>query len=237
MALELEYTLEEARLEVIARMGFPVQGGLSAAMYPFIDSFIRQAQATLYEEVDWVKLWKDEEIELIEQQDAYDWPDDCRYGQENSVFATDSNGKITKLSPGLKAWEISEDKTPTTPQRYFFKERMLYIYPIPDVTRWKTLTIRYIATASPLREDGDRLSMNSQAVILKSLILAKIHYGQAGVPELERDLVRFMVRIRAQNTDSEGVQLGRFRRKSKRLKTWTEPSIAYEQQGINPYDT
>ncbi len=205
MALVLENTLGDARIEVLTRLGFAEQGTAVLRNVNLVDSFIRKAARSLVHEADWAIMYRELEIPLIEGQDRYDFPDETETGQMDQIWCVDNNGKPWPMTSGIRWQDLEGDPADDTtfrvktgqPERLRIINSEIQIYPAPTDT-FSHIQVSYVKRMPKLLEDIEILPFDSELIIQQAVIYGKVHYGMPGVREDERDKTKYLMHVKKQ---------------------------------------
>jgi hypothetical protein len=200
MALASQYTLADARAEVMTRLGFADQGTAVTRGVKRINSFIQQATNELAVEVGWTDSRFELFIPLITGQDRYEFPDETKIG-DFTLEVVDKNGRRYSMAGGIQTQDWLGDSTDPEllakigqPVRWRVVDREIQIIPAPtDV--FTRLAVFYSLRVPIYRDDGDLLPFDSEVIIQRAVILGKVHYQQPGVQEAMMMHVRYTARI------------------------------------------
>lgn len=214
MALPESSTLVNLRLAVGTRLNMGRQIASSTAQHPIIDEMIRTAFHIIVREANWVILEVEEQIELVNEQHAYDVPDAVDLGNIREVTILDTQKREYPLRAGVAYYERSAfriDGRPGgagLPLRWEVIDQNFVIYPAPDIEKYPTLVIRAKSLPREPRQDGDRPMVDDQALILLATAHAKRHFALSN-PEAEEALfARHLRNVQAAQSDGEIVQIG-----------------------------
>jgi hypothetical protein len=203
MAFAAQYTLADARAEVMTRLGFADQGTAVTRGVKRINSFIQQAVNELVLEVNWTDMVHELRIPLIEGQDRYEFPDETQVGQL-SIQVEDINGLHHPMQGGIQQQDFLATPSDTTlraaigqPVRWRYVDREIQIIPAPTVS-FVFLVVNYVRRTPILRDDADMLPFDSEAIIQRAVIHAKIHYQQPGIGESRQMHAMYLARVVAQ---------------------------------------
>lgn len=208
MALSPQMSLGEAAKDVILRAGLSLKGNQATNLLPLVYSFIRSAQSELFLMMEWTELYKSSDFTLTSGVSVYDWPDDAM--PERILWLTvvrTSDSVELPLEVGIRPYERQSALTSGRPARYDYKDRTIEILPAPD-TNYVTARVYYIASPARLVDTGTPLSLDSEAIIQRSLIKLKSHLGMPGVSELAADHAQYLDRLKGQQSNGEGLMLG-----------------------------
>jgi hypothetical protein len=204
MAFAAQYTLADARAEVQTRLGFADQGTAVTRGVKRINSFIQQAVNELVFEADWTDMYQELSIPLIEGQDRYEFPDETQVGQIIAMQVQSEVGTRHPMQGGIQQQDWYPTPTDTTlraaigqPCRWRYVDREIQIIPAPTTT-FTNLVITYIRRTPILRDDGDLLPFDSEAIIQRAVIHGKIHYQQPGLADSRQLHAIYLARVKTQ---------------------------------------
>lgn len=200
MAFAAQYTLADARAEVMTRLGFADQGTAVTRGVKRINSFIQQATNELALEVGWTDTMFELFLPLITGQDRYEFPDETTIGNF-TMEVVDKNGRRYPMAGGIQVQDWPGDSTDPEllakiglPTRWRVVDREIQIIPAPTDVFTK-LALFYQRRVPIYRDDGDLLPFDSEAIIQRAVILGKVHYQQPGVQEARQMHAVYVARI------------------------------------------
>lgn len=216
MALPVQLTLDEARIEVLQRLGFAQQGTAVLRNHNLIDSFIRQSMNQLAHEANWSDLYKELQIPLVDGQGRYEFPDEASIGQIDTIWVLDINNRAYQLAGGTQWQDFSGEGSQDSqyaevtgePRKWQIINRELRIYPAPNTDTYTNLNIRYVSRLPRLIEDSEYLPFDSELIVQQAVILGKRHYGMPGVSEAMGDLARYLDRVKTAQRESRVFNVG-----------------------------
>jgi hypothetical protein len=237
MAMPVQLSQGEARTEVLLRLGFAQQGTAVLRNVNLVDAWIRQAMNQLAPEADWSDLYKELQIPLIDGQDTYEFPDETDIGSVDTVWITDTSGRMYQTQGGTQ-WqdfggEGGQDEQyrirTGRPQKWQILNREIRLYPAPLVATYPTLTMRYISRLPRLMEDGELLPFDSELIVQQAVVLGKRHYKHADIGQAMGDLARYLDRVktkqRAPRTFTIGGRKSHFVTRPKEPNTIVSDSV------------
>lgn len=212
MALVLAPTLAEVRRSVGIRLNFGPQGDTSPDMKNLLDEFIRRAARELILEAQWVELRIRYEVDLIDGQDVYDWPDNMDPGRLERLIVLSVEGHEYELKAGINPAEretmLSANDPRSLPLRYEVVNEDLKILPPPLTERYATLIIEGYTRGIPPTNDMDRIPVDQEALIQKATCIGKKHFGAPDAEIAERDFQSYLLRMRPMQSDNQDFRMG-----------------------------
>jgi hypothetical protein len=219
MALAASKTLAEIREAVGIRMGMGQQVSNSTALHSMLDEHIRTAFNLLVREAHWVVLDSWAEIDLIQDQHYYEFPDNIEVGGTREITVEDINNQEYRLHPGVAHYErnaFRQDRGGTNragatsglPLRWEIEDGKLAIYPAPDTEQYVRLKVRGKALPFEPYNDNDQVVIDAQAIILQATVLGKQHFKLPNPEQDEQVLRRHLMNMRENQSDGESVQIG-----------------------------
>jgi hypothetical protein len=94
------------------------------------------------------------------------------------------------------------------PLRYNFIGQELKIQPMPDITTYDVLVLRYFQTPNGLVSDTDQTVIEGPAMMMYAEILVKEHFGGIDTTQLRADFGRYLTKRRTKQSDGSGFQMG-----------------------------
>lgn len=182
-------TLEELRTQVRAACGFAASGAVAGANALLIDQKIRLAQSMLYEAGEWAHLRKYEDKTLGAGAYLLDYPTTANNDRIRAISALRGTVWSPPLERGITPEMYTTQDNTSWPQRWEPYEQ-IEIWPKADQAY--TVRIFFIKLLDPFTADGDRASLDDQAIEEGAIALAKAHYRQ---PDAELYLPRFEERL------------------------------------------
>lgn len=210
MALPLNPTFGQIRNEVLLRCGYSTEGNQAAGVIPVCDSYIAGAEKQLFLESEWLKAEKRLEIELTEDVNVVDWPDETEPGEIISitVIKVDDEGVSHRypMEPGARLQERDVSTESGMPAVYEYKDEVIYIYPPPSAD-YTILEVDYRAAPSLVNEN-DRTIVDGELLTQLAVFQMKEYLGLPIGPVELRNHERYLARVRAKNSQRSGIQLG-----------------------------
>ena len=227
MPMPLEMTLEDARIEVMLRIGMSSVAAHNATIQPLVDSAIRRAHRMYYHEVEWQGSRRRGEFGLIPDQHIYDFPDATEVGQIGEVWAENDDERPTRLEAGTTP-HLRErlSRSSGRPQFYEFVDREIHIYPAPDAS-WETVHYDYQVREPGLTADTERLIVDSELVVMQAVVFMRIHLGQPGVNEEQAITERYARRIKAQQASGRPVHGAEYPQRALYGSRWQRTAYNY----------
>lgn len=181
MSLPLYPTLTEMVESVRIRSG-AIGASLSGDQVSFIKEALRQSQAELYFEAEWVRLHLQVQITLTEGLTDYDLPDGIEVGNLHRLMVyaptgVPGQGQYIEVDNDDGTWVYNAYKTNSRPKVYtIWDGGVIRLKPAPDAT-WTTLVIDYDSAQNPLVNNADRPSVDPEALIQRATIKVKKMFG------------------------------------------------------------
>ncbi len=221
MALKLQPTLGEVRAAVLSRCGLATEGNVPRGIQSVIDERIRSAQTVLYEFAPWLASFVERDIDLVSDNTDYDCPDDTEPGQIQFVCVRRiQDGYLFPLAAGVRPWEPNAtiNETVSIPTRYYFVDQVIRVLPKADITLYDKLHLSYQQTPGPLVEDGERVTVDGEALKMLSEIMVKEHFGGQDTQALSARLTQYVDKRRGRGSDGAGFQMGGYRSAYSRMR-------------------
>jgi hypothetical protein len=202
-------TLNELKVELLARLGMAAMGASGGANATTIASFIRNAQAQLYRMQDWKHLIDYKDKNLGASQNLLDYPVGGTMGSEGCsrdkrILRLERviDGQYTKLDEGIPTglWDTMD--TESYPCRY---ERYAQLLIYPKADQVYTVRVWFVADLAAFEEPNDRASLDDEMILLHALANAKAHYRQPDAQTYQGQLNSLLASLRGQSFGSNGV--------------------------------
>jgi len=213
MALVLQPTLGEVRIATLLRCGLASEGNIPRNIQGIIDEKIRSAQRQLYELYPWLATFVQREITLVDQQAAYDIPDDTEPGKITYVVVSrKADGLLFEMDRGIRPDEMNYINQGVAkgsqPLRYEFIDQQMLVAPKPDTAYYDKLLLYYYQIPSAFIEDAERAVVEGEALKMLSEILVKEHFGGQETDRLRADLGTYIDRVKMKQGNGDGFQMG-----------------------------
>jgi len=241
MALPLNPTFGQIRNEVLLRCGYSTEGNQAAGVIPVCDSYIAGAEKQLFLESEWLKGEMRITVELTEDINVVDWPDEAALGEIVSVAVVKENDDGTEsrfpMDSGARLQERDVATESGQPKVYEYKDENIYVYP-PPTEDYVSLEIDYRLRPS-LVNSNDRTVVDGELLTQLATFQMKEYLGLPIGPVELRNHDRYMARVRAQNSQRSGIQLGGHRARStyprlkNRIVDGTRPNSGFDN--YNPW--
>lgn len=202
MPAPLYRTLGELRRVVLARLGFGGQGASGGANQVLIDSFLQEAQITLYHLQDWNNLQGFDEVEVGTEQNLVDFPESCSRHRRILKLELFNGGYWGQMREGIPTSAYSTMDTLSYPSRY---EKLEQIQLWPKANGVYKLRIWRVRDLSPFIADNDRCSIDDSMVLLHATTFAKAHYRQPDAASYQGQLDTLLASIRGYSFGSNSV--------------------------------
>lgn len=171
--MKTQRTLSELRSALQRRLGFVATGSAAAAQAPILESFLQDAQESLWWQYDPPELRRTHTFTTSPGQTLYDWPSDFDLHKLDGVTVIDEAGMHRPLPQGVDAYHDSDVTSRTIPERFDIGPQ-LEIWPEPDDAY--AMEIEYTALPARFTLDTDRASIDDSLLFLLALANAKAHY-------------------------------------------------------------
>lgn len=173
--------LDEARNEILTRMGAAPSGPTVDARAFIVDAFIRQTARSLDVEARWSSMERESKVELIEGQAAYEIPEQARAGDLLTVSV--ETGRVARLLVrGIPVelfiggpQEPSLRERTGRLERFDVVDRDLVLFPAPSGIE-PEVTLRYSAPMPLLVQPDEVLPFDAQLIIAGAWALAAAHF-------------------------------------------------------------
>jgi hypothetical protein len=209
MSLRLQPTLSEIRNSVLLRCGLAQEGSIPRNIAGLIDERIRSAERQIFELYPWTAQLVRKDFPLADNVAEYDIPDDTDIGHiDRVVIVRDSDGMEYPLERGIRPEERNVTNQKGCPLRYAYHDQIIEILPRPDTAQYTALRIDYYSTPGGMVSDADRAVVDGEALIMLSEILVREHFGMESTDALRADLATFLDRVKTNQGDGDGFQLG-----------------------------
>lgn len=240
MALVLQPTLGEIRTATLMRCGLASEGNVPRNIQGIIDEKIRSAQKQLYELFPWLVTFVQREVALVNEQAAYDIPDDTEPGKITFVVVSRINdGWLFEMDRGIRPDEMNYINQGmakgSQPLRYEFIDQQIIVAPRPDTTYYDKLILYYYQIPGAFIEDAERAVVDGEALKMLAEILVKEHFGGQDTRQLRADMAQYIDRVKMKQSNGDGFQMGghqsiatrtqrrnRFAWSSVRANTWRD---------------
>jgi hypothetical protein len=226
MTLPLHPTLGELRNEVLLRCGYSTTGNQAAGVIPVTDSYIAGSEKELFYECEWLKSVRRTSVDLVADNNVVDWPDESAPGEITLVVVLKENddGTISRyeVAPGARLQERDasevddDDDSERCPAVYELVDDVIYLYPSPTV-EYLTLEIDYRAQPSLLQET-DRTLVDGELLVQRAVFKLKEYLALPMGQKEMMDHERYLARLRASNSQRDGIQLGGHRSYKTRMQ-------------------
>lgn len=212
MAFAIPPTLAEVRKSTAILLNFGAQAAQAGSLRELLDEFIRQAARDVALEFPHAELRFREDIDLIDGQSIYDWPDNLDPGRlERVTVVTDSNKEYalrSDIQPHERSMWTQGDDPRSAPVRYEIINQDLNILPAPDTETYKTLRIEgYARDISPTHND-DKIPVDKQALILMSVAYGKAHFQHADALAAAQKAKEYIKRLRPMVSEGAVFRIG-----------------------------
>lgn len=196
-------TLAELRQELLMRLGYAaVARNPPPGMPALLDSFLQGAQRFLYRTYP---VLRTERFYTWDMQagsrfyDLSDSRDECPRKLDarmvSWVGVSECNDQWRSLTCGIPPESYGRHDKQGAPDRYEIRQ-CIEVWPAPDERRWK-LRIKGDFGLEPFAADGDRCTIDDEAVLLHALARAKAHYGHPDAANYERDALTYIKHLTA----------------------------------------
>lgn len=188
MALAPEMRLVDLRAEVMDRCVLNRSGNQGARAQRVIDSQLRSAQRILYNQYDHTKRQIRAEIPLVSGVSQYDVPDTVNFGSIIAPLYVKrlDDGRVFPIFPGINFAQrnaaIGLSGVSSIPFAYSFENQVINLYPTPDVTIYSAIVYDAFMALSPLTAEDDEASVDSEALLQLTEILARPRLGLPEIP-------------------------------------------------------
>ncbi len=208
MAQPTYRTLGDMRQELRVRLGFAATGSAQGASNDLLNSFLQQAQNSIYWEQDWKFLMTYVDVDLGVNQNQIDYPGAINpqrlvppVGFKSPVWVKDSSTWIP-INEGISAdmWDTMD--TTSVPSAY---ERYNQILFYPKNNTLRTVRVWGIVNLGRFTQDADFASINSDLVFLHALAHAKAHYGKSDAAVYLTQFTALMNQLKGKQIGSNGV--------------------------------
>ncbi len=236
MALPLPPTLVELRQSVGIRVGLATSGKLSKSMQAVIDEHLNKCQREIFLRCAWARQLIDTTITAQQSVRDYDIPDEVgSVGGIQRLDIEDINGVRWGLTYdddlSLENNTLYVD-TPARPRTWQIIDDVIRVTPTVDAATWPTFHVRIIKGDQPLKEDGDRASVDGEALVQYATFITKEYLGVGGSQATARaEYQQYLMDLR-----SASVSAGRSFNIASELPTgvpyWRQPSADW---AVAPY--
>lgn len=194
-------TLGELRSELMSRLGMGAMGA-SGASQSLMNSFLRNGQHQIYWAQDWKHLTTYADLELGMSQNQLDVPTGCAADRRILRIETVYGGQWRQLAEGIETEHWSTMETAGYPQRVERFEQLL-IYPRSDAIY--TVRVWFVRDLARFSQDGDRATLDDDAILLHAITNAKAHYRHPDAELYQGQLATMMSSLRGQSFKASGV--------------------------------
>jgi len=213
MTYPVQPTLSEIRTATLARCGMAQEGNVPRNIAAILDEKIQSAQLQLYELFPWLVTYVTATIPLIDNESDYDIPDDTEPGKITYVAVHRiSDGWVYELECGIRPNEMNYFTQSTTkgtmPLRYDYIDNVMRVQPIADTDYYDNLQLAYFQRPNAFIQDTDRCVVDGEALKMFAEILVKQHFGGQATETLEKNLDRYVSRLKVKQSNGEGFQMG-----------------------------
>lgn len=232
MTLPLNDTLETARYKVLLRCGMAQQSSHNPNIQPVIDDFIRSAHHQFFNELDWIALKQRGTITLINDQTAYDFPDETNVGLINRIWCVDTDGVPYEIYPEPTAEQrYSVGSDAARPVFYEVRDGGINFFPATDADTYPTVYFEYVERESSLAQDSDRLQIDSELVVLKATAAARTFLGMPGAKECMDEAAYLLRQIKAKNASGESASIATYPRPRLYSSRYAQQNRQYNYAG------
>lgn len=185
-------TLEDIRRELSDRLGFGGAAGAGAINAGILNSFLRNGQRQLWDEVDWHHLIKFADKTVGYGQNVIEYPTDCDPERILEV-AVQENGYWYQLERSIEWRDRDWMEDADRPVRWeAFATMELY----PKADREYPLKIKYVAALARFEQDNDRASLPEDLILLHALANGKAHYRHPDAPQYAGEFNQMLMKAR-----------------------------------------
>jgi len=197
MSLPLENTLEEARQEVLVRIGMAESAAHNASIHGRVDSAIRRAHKLYFAKVQWQQNRSREDITLTTDVNEYDFPDSMSIGKISCIYVEQDNGRPSHLGEGTTSQiRYSLSRSSGRPRYFEFLDKNIAIYPAPT-DEWTNLVVDFQRREPELYNASERLVVDSELVVAQATVYMKLSLGMPGVGEEQSIVSDYFNAVRA----------------------------------------
>lgn len=202
-------TLEELRIELLARLGMGAMGASGGANRNKIDSMLRNGQVQLYRQADWRHLTDYQDLTLGVSQNLLDYPSEgvmgssgCRRDQRVIRIERYFAGEWTKLTEGITTAMWSTMETLSYPTRY---ERYRQIMVYPKANQVYTVRVWFLQDLGRFTQDDDVATIDDELILLHALANGKGDYRHPDAATYQGQLNTLLASLRGQSFSHNGV--------------------------------
>lgn len=192
-------TLNQLRDDLLRRLGFAAQvDNPPPGMAALLDSFLQDAQETLYRRYDVLRTERFFSWPLEAGVRLYDLPDnqeECTKRldpRKVTWVGVERDGVWAPLICGIPP-ELYSHNITGRPERYEIRQ-CIEVWPAPDETDG-SLVIKGRFELEPFAADTDKTTIDSHAVFLLALANAKAHYGKPDANNYVAQLETYMQNV------------------------------------------
>lgn len=213
MPAPADVNLASARDEVMARLNLSAQRSLQGgSMVSMVESFIRQADRTLYFDRKWTRRKKLYTQTLIQGQGAYPWPGDVEAGGVESIRPRHSDGT---LFPALIADEAETlaggpYDLEGAPEYFSSYDGELHIRPRPSEA-FTSMDIIYQAPYEKPVDPDDLLNVDDEAVVQLAVMLVSERLGDPLPAYIKEQFDHYMATLKRQQGSGNVIRTSRTR--------------------------
>lgn len=202
-------TLGELQAELLSRIGMGAMGASGGAAGTLTLSFLRNAQAQLYQMQDWKHLIDYKDADLGVEQNLLDYPSSgtmgtggCSRNKRVLKLARLVNGQWSDLDEGITTEMWSTMDNLSWPARY---ERYAQLLFYPKANQVYTVKVWFVADLGRFTEQDDRASLDDEMIFLHALANAKAHYRHPDAGTYQGQLNTLLAGLRGQSFGANGV--------------------------------
>lgn len=176
---------------------------------PVLDEYIREAHNELYNMTEWMAAMKRTTVTLIDDQTAYDFPDDCWPADIVAMTVKNTTGQEFEVHPGMRPNERNAAATASgRPLRYEIMDRTMNVYPAADTDSYTTLQLDYKTAEPAFVEDKETIVVDSRALIALAAIKVREHFGMPVTKRMTDSCERIIQQAVAEQSDGETFHFG-----------------------------
>jgi hypothetical protein len=200
----------DIRREALIRAGMNRAGNAAKTVIDYIDSMIQSKHTELFRRHRWARLKTVLDIDLVEGQTVYEFPDGTYIGLIQLVWAENDAGHTTQMEAAVHPHRFDPylNDDVGAPQTWWVEDAKFHMAPTP-APDWTKIRISCQGREARIQEPGDRVQVDAELLTRYVVIDVLRHFGKHDVADREqRDLHRFETDVQAHESEGKIYRMG-----------------------------